>query len=331
MPGSTGTRFQLRQIDRGSGGEMRRALDHFMAPLSLGIAAFAFHGCGSSGGGGGNPTNVPSVTIGPSGGTFDDGSGVKVTVPARALSGNVQISATRTNAPAASGYGALSNLYDFQPAGITFSQPVTVTLPLPSGAPPNVTIYWSQKGNSSAYDDVNGVVTSSSISAQVTHFSTGFVGTLLSMASWVHVAHPYWNYWKPTDQWLGTESRSGIDISSPTGDADASFAFVYGPLVPTTVDQAEAMVEQIFTNFAIVSQSAVGVGPYGGPSRSTEFTAVWTQTHNGVHGKFTVDLGYWTFDAHLTMANTAVWPEMTRTLQLIADHITYCAGGTCGP
>lgn len=219
---------------------MHRALDHFMAPLFLGIGAFAFQGCGSSGGGGGNPT-VPPVTIGPSGGTFDDGSGVKVTVPARALSINVQISATRTNAPATSGYGALSNLYDFQPAGLTFSQPVTVTLPLPSGVPANVTIYWSQKGNSSAYDDVNGVVTGSSISAQVTHFSTGFVGTLLSMANWVHVAHPHWNYWKPTDQWLGTESTSGIDISSPTGDADASFGFVYGPLVPTTVDQGEAL------------------------------------------------------------------------------------------
>jgi hypothetical protein len=220
---------------------------------------------------------------------------------------------------------------DFQPAGIAFSQPVTVTLPLPSGAPANVTIYWSQNGNSSAYDDVNGVVTGSTISAKVTHFSTGFVGTLLSMAGWVHVAHPYWNYWKPTDQWIGTESRSGIDISSPTGDADTSFAFVYGPLVPTTVDQAEAAVELIFTNFAIVSQSAVGVSPYGGPTRTTEFTAVWTATQSAVQGKFKVDLGPQTFDAHLIMANTAVWPEMTRTLQLIGDHITYCAGGTCGP
>lgn len=309
---------------------MRRTLDHLVVPLSLGIAAFAFPGCGSTGSGS-NPATVPSVTIGPGGGVFDDGGGLQVTVPPGALSSNVQISATHTTTAVASGYGALSNLYDFQPAGITFSKPVTVTLPLPSGAPPNVTIYWSEKNDSSAYDDVNGAVIGSRISAQVTHFSTGFVGTLVSMIGWVHVAHPYWNYWKPTDQWIGTESTSGIDISSPTGDADAAFAFVYGPLVPTTVDQAEAAVERIFTNFAIVSQSAVGVGPYGGPTRTTEFTAVWTKTHNDVHGKFVVDLGFQTFDAHLTMANTAVWPQITRTLQLIADHITYCAGGTCGP
>jgi len=156
-------------------------------------------------------------------------------------------------------------------------------------------------------------------------------GGAISMNGWVHVAHPYWNYFKPTDQWIGTESTSGIDISSPTGDAVTSFAFAYGPLVPTTVDQADAFVEQIFTNFTVVNQSAVVVGPYGGPSRSTEFTAVWKATQNNVHGKFTVDLGYQTFDVHLTMANTAEWPAMSPTLQLIGDHITYCAGGNCGP
>jgi hypothetical protein len=101
--------------------------------------------------------------------------------------------------------------------------------------------------------------------------------------------------------------------------------------VPTAVEQAEAMVEQIFTNFAVVNQSAVGVSPYGGPSRTTEFTAVWKATQANVHGKFTVNLGYQTLDVHLSMANTALWPTIAPTLQLIADHITYCPGGNCGP
>lgn len=159
----------------------------------------------------------------------------------------------------------------------------------------------------------------------------GEAGGAVSMNGWIHVAHPYWNYWKPTDPWIGTESRSGIEISSPTGDADVAFGFVYGPLVPTTVEQAEAAVEQIFTNFTLVTQSAVGVSPYGGPSRTTEFTAVWKATGNLVQGKFTVNLGYQTFDTHLMMANTALWPTIAPTLQTIADHITYCAGGNCGP
>jgi hypothetical protein len=153
----------------------------------------------------------------------------------------------------------------------------------------------------------------------------------VSMNGWVHVPHDHWNYWKPTDQWIGTESASGIDISSPTGDADVSFAFVYGPLVPTTVEQAEAAVEQIFTNFTVVNQSAVVAGPYGGASRTTEFAAVWKATQASVHGRFTVNLGNQTFDVHLTMANTALWPALRPTLQLIADHITYCPGGNCGP
>ena len=160
--------------------------------------------------------------------------------------------------------------------------------------------------------------------------ATGGGGDPAAMAGWVHVAHPDWAYFKPTDQWIGTESTSGIEISSPTGDADVEFAFVYGPLVPTTVEQAEATVEQIFTNFAVVSQSGIVVSPYGGPSRTTQFTATWKATGAAVQGKFTVDLGTQTFDVHLEMANLALWPTIAPTLQLIADHITYCAGGGCG-
>jgi hypothetical protein len=159
----------------------------------------------------------------------------------------------------------------------------------------------------------------------------GAPGDAAAMQGWVHVAHPHWNYFMPTDRWIGTESTSGIDISSPTGDADVSFGFAYGPLVPQTVEQAEAAVEQIFTNFVVVSRSAVVAGPYGGPNRSTEFTAVWKATQAAVHGRFTVDVGAQVFAVRLMMANTAVWPAIAPTLQLIANHITYCAGGNCGP
>ncbi len=124
----------------------------------------------------------------------------------------------------------------------------------------------------------------SSISAKVTHFSTGFIGTLISMAGWVHRDHRHWAYFVPNDNWIGTESTSGIDISSPTGDAVVSFAFAYGPLVPTTAEQAEALVRTLFSNFTILNQSPITTGPLGGPSRTTEFTGVWLATHNSVHG-----------------------------------------------
>jgi len=201
---------------------------------------------------------------------------------------------------------------------------------LPAGAPPNVTIFWSESGSPSTYDDVSGTATGSSISAAVTHFSTGFVGTLLSMANWVHIAHPLWAYWIPDNNWQHVESMSGIDISSPTGNASVEFAFVYGPLVPTTLDAAEATIAQLFTNFTVLNRSQITPGPYyGGSSRTTEFTAVSGQTN--VHGKFTVDLGYQTFDAYLIVATTQVWPTISATLQLIRDHIVHCGGGYCGP
>jgi hypothetical protein len=156
-------------------------------------------------------------------------------------------------------------------------------------------------------------------------------GAGVTMNGWVHVTHPYWDYFKPTDLWIGTESKSGIEISSPTGGADVEFAFVYGPLIPQTVEQADAVVEEIFTNFVVVNQAPVVTSPYGGPSRTTEFTAVWKATGAAVHGRFTVDLGTQTFDTHLIMANVAGWSAIEATLQLIANHITACPGGTCGP
>jgi len=305
---------------------------HLVALSTLTLAFFLFIGCGSGGGGGNSgSTGIPTATtIGPDGGTLDDGNGLKITVPPGALTSSVQISAARTTTPGPSGNGALSNLYQFGPDGTVFRQPVTVTLPLPAGAPANVTIFWSQSGNPSSYEDVSGAVTGSSISAAVTHLSTGFVGTLLSMANWVHIAHPLWAYWIPNNNWQHVESTSGIDISSPTGDASVEFAFAYGPLVPTTLDAAEAQLRQLFTNFSVLNQSPITPGPYyGGSSRTTEFTAVSGQTN--VHGKLTVDIGYQTFDAYLMIANTQVWPTISPTLQLIRDHIVHCGAGLCGP
>jgi hypothetical protein len=300
---------------------MKHQLRRLAALGSLALASLFFLSCGSSGGGG--SSNSPVTTIGPSGGTFNGGNGLTVTVPAGALSSSVRITAGQTSTVAPSGYGALSGLYQFGPDGTTFAQPATVTLPLPAGAPPNVTIFWSQAGNPSAFDDVNGAVSGSSISARVTHFSTGFVGTLNSMAGWVHLDHRHWAYFVPTDAWIGTESTSGIDISSPTGDAVVSFVFAYGPLLPTTPDQVEALARANFSSFTIVSQSPITVGPLGGPSRTTEFTGVWLATHSNVHGIIQVDLGYQVIEVHAMIARPSIWSTISGTLQLIRDHITY--------
>lgn len=146
-------------------------------------------------------------------------------------------------------------------------------------------------------------------------------GDAASMAGWVHRDDGKFAYFVPDDKWIGVESMSGIDISSPTGNADVSLAFVYGPLVPTTVQGVEALAFAIFSNVSIVNQSAIGPGPLGS-RRTTEFTAVWKAGAN-VHGILTADVGNQVIDAYLIMANTADWPQLAVTLQLIRDHITY--------
>jgi hypothetical protein len=147
-------------------------------------------------------------------------------------------------------------------------------------------------------------------------------GDAASMAGWVHRDDGKFAYFVPDDKWIGVESMSGIDISSPTGNADVSLAFAYGPLVPTTVQGVEALAFTIFSNVSVKTQSAIGPGPLGS-RRTTEFTAVWKATGNNVHGILNADVGNQVIDAYLIMANTGDWPQMAVTLQLIRDHITY--------
>jgi hypothetical protein len=137
----------------------------YAALLSL-VAAIAQFECG------GGVGRAPGL-IGAAGGTFDAGGGVTIVIPAGALSQEVQLTAKVTDGqvPTLSGYSVLSSLYQFGPDGTAFSKSVTVTLPLPAGAPADSTIFWSRAGDPSFFDDAHGSVSGASISAQVEHFS----------------------------------------------------------------------------------------------------------------------------------------------------------------
>lgn len=72
--------------------------------------------------------------------------------------------------------GALSPVLEFLPP-MTFAQPVTVSFPIATTPPAGTSIYWSQAGSGTGWEahpanlSVAGVAT-----AEVTHFSRGFVG-----------------------------------------------------------------------------------------------------------------------------------------------------------
>lgn len=115
-------------------------------------------------------------TVGPAGGTVSTADGASLEIPPDAVDSDVDVTITETQDPAPSGSGAVSTLYRFEPEGLVFAHPVTLTLPLPSGVTSGVSVYWS-KSSGPGYDEIGGTVGSGSISTEIVHFSTGFVGT----------------------------------------------------------------------------------------------------------------------------------------------------------
>ena len=98
--------------------------------------------------------------------------GVTLTIPQGALSTATDITITKTTDPLPAGYEAYSPLYRFEPAGATFAQPVTVSLPF-QGDAKLATIFWSRAGTT-GYERLSAIIAGNVATVQVTHFSTGF-------------------------------------------------------------------------------------------------------------------------------------------------------------
>lgn len=135
--------------------------------------------CGSSGGdaggGGGSGNNNGTGAVGPSGGNVSLPSGPALQVPAGALgtATTLTIAASSVAAPA----GARGGVYDFGPSGTVFATPVTVSFPVSAGtAASDVAIYWTKRGSTTSWDVLPATVANGVATAQVTHFSSGFVG-----------------------------------------------------------------------------------------------------------------------------------------------------------
>lgn len=89
-------------------------------------------GCGSGGG----ATSATAV-IGPAGGTLTGPDGVQVVVPAGALDQptTIGIAISSAGAPAAlDAYPPAGNIYELTPHDLPFNRPVTIRMPVPSGA-----------------------------------------------------------------------------------------------------------------------------------------------------------------------------------------------------
>ena len=151
-------------------------------------------GGSNSGGSGGNSSSNGGIGGSDSGGSSNAGAtgtsleysktvdstgatltvaGVTLTVPQGAVSTPTNITITQTSDPVPSGYDAYSPLYRFEPAGATFTKPVTVSLPF-QGDAKLATIFWSRTGTT-GYERLSATIAGNVATVQVTHFSTGFV------------------------------------------------------------------------------------------------------------------------------------------------------------
>jgi hypothetical protein len=128
-------------------------------------------------GGGGNSTGGASSggsVVGAGGGTIAS-AGVTLTVPPGALNDNVTITLAQSTDAVPSGYFGLSPVFVFGPDGLVFAKAVTVEVPFTDdGAGPS-TLFWSLQGGT-AFQNVGGSAAAGILTAQVTHFSRGFVG-----------------------------------------------------------------------------------------------------------------------------------------------------------
>jgi hypothetical protein len=99
---------------------------------------------------------------------------VTVTVPPGALSADVSIMVSETMLSAPSGSTAYSSVFHFEPDGLTFAAPVTVSMPY-QGDAASAALLWSEQP-SSGYVELDSFASATVVTAQVMTFSYGYVG-----------------------------------------------------------------------------------------------------------------------------------------------------------
>ena len=112
-------------------------------------------------------------TVGLNGGTVTTGDGLTLTVPAGALGEAINITITPVSI-SADNYEIVGS-YLFEPSGLQFQMPFTVSFPLPAGSTDGLTLFWSKLGDDSSFEVVAGTIVDGFYTAQVSHFSRGYL------------------------------------------------------------------------------------------------------------------------------------------------------------
>lgn len=141
------------------------------------VAALLLGACGGGDDAAPPPASV-GATIGAAGGTLDGPDGVRVEVPAGALTQDtvIRVAKTSTGAPGTLPAGvAAAPVYELTPHGINFNRPVTISLPTPAGDPAQRQVFMASPGDE-GWRSVDSGSDGSRTAWQVLGFSWLFVG-----------------------------------------------------------------------------------------------------------------------------------------------------------
>jgi hypothetical protein len=151
-------------------GERMQSLGRLFSVVAMGLMA-----CSPPGGT--NPAGTGksvSKSIGSAGGTIELEQ-VKLTVGPNIVPSDLNFTITSSPNAAASNFTAHSPIYVFAPNGQDFATPITVEFDVSGKTLKNPVVYWTRKGTA-VFERRPSTVNGSKVSAQVSHFSMGFVG-----------------------------------------------------------------------------------------------------------------------------------------------------------
>ncbi len=151
-------------------------------------------GCGGGGSGDAGSENVVEVTgIGPEGGLVEDAYGAKVVIPENALldTYDISVSSYIDNDSLPNDWAPIPNIIGaikLEPEGLTFNNPVTVTIPVSNKIDPGnrfPLLYWNS--STQKWDQTTFIATVAddgmSFSADITHFSGYGGGAIQNLIS----------------------------------------------------------------------------------------------------------------------------------------------------
>jgi hypothetical protein len=191
-----------------------------LAVLSF-VTATALPGCGGSSSSSSPPPHVSAPVAAATGGTVTLPGGAAVQIPAAALASDTTITIQQTtSAPT----GTVGPAFDLGPSGTTFSQPVTVTIPVPAGT--TDAAIWTKPAGAAHYTSLPTTVSGGVATAQASHFSVFLVGPVDLTGTWAgQVDYSYAN----TNGTSGTGSTMHVrDVVQDVGDVTVSYGNAAG-------------------------------------------------------------------------------------------------------